>query len=219
MTTHLHDHLTRVHDHLHERLRHSRLAMFGLNRRPAAYEAAFGCLGDPLYQRVAADAAASGLTAGALVVDIGTGPGRVPEYLHRLRPDLKVEGVDVSPEMIQRARARTGAGQDAASGLGYTVADVAHLPHADGSVDLVVSSLSLHHWPDPAAGLAEVRRVLGPSGRAWIYDVAPQLRGPAEQLRAAGVPARIAPLSPQPNTRGRIRDHLYTRWIARLEIG
>lgn len=36
----------------------------------------------------------------------------------------------------------------------------------------VVSLAQLHHWPDPASGLAEVRRVLKPDGRAYIYDLA-----------------------------------------------
>lgn len=47
MTAHLHDQL----DHLHTRLRDSRLAMFGLNRLPRIYELAFGWLGEPLTNR------------------------------------------------------------------------------------------------------------------------------------------------------------------------
>jgi SAM-dependent methyltransferase len=35
-----------------------------------------------------------------------------------------------------------------------------------------VSTLSLHHWPEPAHGLAEIHRVLKPGGEAWIYDLA-----------------------------------------------
>ncbi len=101
MTTHLHDHF----DALRSRLRDSRLSMFGLNRLPRVYERAFGWLAEPLYQRVASDAAmAVGLAAGDLVVDVGTGPGRLPRLLHRLRPDLQVEGIDVSAEMIHGAR-------------------------------------------------------------------------------------------------------------------
>ncbi|MGV8909016.1 MAG: class I SAM-dependent methyltransferase [Propionicimonas sp.] len=218
MTTHLHDHL----DDLHARLRDGRLAMFGLNRLPRVYELAFGWMGEPLYQRVAADAAqAESLEAGDLVLDIGTGPGRVPRLLHLLRPDLEVEGIDISAEMIQEARATTEREEPVASGPGalrYTVADVAALPHPDQSVALVVSSLSLHHWPDPEAGIAEIRRVLRPGGTAWLYDVKPQLASTLQQLDQQRVQARIQPLPPQPTASRLIRDHLLRSWVARLEV-
>ena len=218
MTIHLHDHL----DSIHARLRDSRLAMFGLNRLPRAYERAFGWLGEPLYQQVATDAAeAVGLSDGDLAVDVGTGPGRVPRLLHRLRPDLQVEGLDVSAEMIEGARA-TATREDAATPgpgvLRYTVADVAELPYADHSVALVVSSLSLHHWPDAEAGIAEIRRVLRPGAQAWLYDVKPQIASTYRQLKAMGVPARIVPLLPRPQAGMPVRNHLIRRCVARLEL-
>jgi len=219
MTAHLHDHL----DTIHTRLRDSRLAMFGLNRLPRVYERAFGWLGEPLYQRVARDAAeAAGLAAGDLVVDVGTGPGRVPRLLHRLRPDLQVEGIDVSVEMIDGARATAARDDEAAtqgSGvLRYSVGDVAKLPYPDQSVALVVSSLSLHHWPDAEAGIAEIRRVLRPGAQAWLYDVKPQLARTLRQLEAKGVPARIVPLPARPQAGRPVRDHLVRGWVARLEV-
>ena len=218
MTIHVHDHL----DGIHARLRDSRLAMFGMNRLPRVYQGAFGWLGEPLYQRVATDAAeADGIAEGDLVVDVGTGPGRVPRLLHRLRPDLQIEGLDVSVEMIDVARA-TASREDAATmgpgALRYTVADVAELPYPEQSVALVVSSLSLHHWPDEDAGIAEILRVLRPGGRAWIYDVTPQLASTYRHLEAMGVSARIVPLPPRPKTGRWLRDHLVRRWVARLEI-
>ncbi len=218
MSAHLHDHLAA----LHSRLRDSRLAMFGLNRLPRVYERAFGWLGEPLYQRVANDAAtADGLAIGDLVVDVGTGPGRVPRLLYRLRPDLQVEGIDVSAEMIHAARttaAREGVEVQESGVLRYSVADVARLPHPDQSVALVVSSLSLHHWPDPETGIAEIRRVLRPGGKAWLYDVKPQLATTMRQLQALGVTARIESLQPRPESGRTVRDHLLRGWIARLEL-
>lgn len=218
MTTHLHDHF----DALHSRLRDSRLSMFGLNRLPRVYERVFGWLAEPLYQRVASDAAmAVGLAAGDLVVDVGTGPGRLPRLLHRLRPDLQVEGIDVSAEMIQGARttaAREGAGAPGPGVLRYAVADVVRLPHPDQSVALVVSSLSLHHWPDPETGIAEIRRVLRPGGKAWLYDVKPQLAATLRQLQALDVPARIEPLQRRAETGRAVRDHVLRGWVARLEL-
>jgi ubiquinone/menaquinone biosynthesis C-methylase UbiE len=51
------------------------------------------------------------------------------------------------------------------------VADVASLPFPDGSFDLVVSSLSMHHWDHPEAAAPELARVLRPGGRIHIYDM------------------------------------------------
>jgi ubiquinone/menaquinone biosynthesis C-methylase UbiE len=73
--------------------------------------------------------------------------------------------------MIALARRRADAA-GLADRLRFEVADAGALPFADGQFDLVVSTMSLHHWPDPRRGLAEVRRVLRPAGRASIYDVA-----------------------------------------------
>ena len=69
--------------------------------------------------------------------------------------------------------------------------DVVTLPFADGSVDLVVSTLSLHHWDDPAAGLDEIVRVLAPGGQAWIYDFRPALT--ADATRSPGDSTPIWP--------------------------
>ena len=54
----------------------------------------------------------------------------------------------------------------------FHVAQAAQLPIAAGTADLAVTSASLHHWSDPAAGLAEIARVLGPGGRLVLADVA-----------------------------------------------
>jgi ubiquinone/menaquinone biosynthesis C-methylase UbiE len=72
------------------------------------------------------------------------------------------------------------------------VGDVAALPFGEASFDVVVSTLSAHNWPDPAAGLAELYRVLRPGGVAWVYDLAdwitrPERHGPGlAELASAG---------------------------------
>jgi SAM-dependent methyltransferase len=47
------------------------------------------------------------------------------------------------------------------------------MPFGDGSFDLVVSTLSMHHWAEPTAGMTEIGRVLRPGGRALIWDARP----------------------------------------------
>ena len=48
--------------------------------------------------------------------------------------------------------------------------DVAHLPYPDQSFDVVVSTISMHHWFELEQPLRELYRVLRPGGRVWIYD-------------------------------------------------
>ena len=153
----------------------NRANMYGLAQHAERYERHARWLVGPLYRRVSADVIAAELPPGACVLDVGTGPGRVPTVIAGADPRLQVIGIDLSAEMIARAAAAAGA-RATASQLRFQVADVVALPFEDGSIDLVVSSISLHHWADPVAGLREVARVIRPGGQAWIYDVRPVLR-------------------------------------------
>ena len=166
--------------------------MFGFARHAKAYDLVAGVLARPLYRRVVADVTDVGLPAGSVVLDVGTGPGRVARLIAAACPTVEVAGVDLSPEMI--ARATSTAKTTSARNLRFQVGDVAALPFADGSVDLVVSTLSLHHWDDPGAGLNEIVRVLGPGGEAWIYDFRPALT--ATQRLGTGLDANVALESP-----------------------
>jgi SAM-dependent methyltransferase len=129
-----------------------------------------------LYERVA-DEAAEAYPTGT-ILEVGSGPGRLAVRLAQKAPGLKLTGVDISPEMSERAARRA-----ASAGLGervrFEVGDVGALPFAEESFDGAISTLSLHHWPDPARGLAEVHRVLRPGGEARIYDLAHWLWRPA----------------------------------------
>ena len=166
--------------------------MYGFARHARGYDLLSGVLARPLYRRVVADVTDLGLPAGSVVLDVGTGPGRVPRLIAAACPTVEVEGVDLSPEMI--ARATSTAKTTSTRNLRFQVGDVAALPFADNSVDLVVSTLSLHHWDDPAAGLDEIVRVLAPGGQAWIYDFRPALT--ATQPITSGLDADMALESP-----------------------
>jgi ubiquinone/menaquinone biosynthesis C-methylase UbiE len=157
--------------------RHSRADMYGLARHARWYDRQARILDRTLYRRVVADVAAAGLPAGAVVLDVGTGPGRVPRMIATACPELSVEAVDLSAEMVSYATKVTEK-LTTAERIRFQVADAAALPFEDGTVDLVVSSISLHHWTDPAAGLRDIVRVLKPGAQAWIYDFRPALRRP-----------------------------------------
>jgi ubiquinone/menaquinone biosynthesis C-methylase UbiE len=150
-----------------------------------------------LYRAVAAETVAH-LSQGT-VVDVGCGPGLLAVELGRRAPALTVIGVDISADMVEQARevaARAGLGPQ----VRFEAADGAALPFADGSVDLVVSTLSMHHWERVAAVLAELARVARPGGQVRIYDVwRPALleaaKGLPFTLQTAPFPARVGPLS------------------------
>jgi ubiquinone/menaquinone biosynthesis C-methylase UbiE len=158
-------------------IQHSRPDKCGAFHHPAPYDRIAKWQLRRLYARVAADVVAAGLPAGAHVLDVGTGPGRVPRAVAAARPALRVEGLDLSDEMIAYAR-RAAAAAGLADRVSFTVGDVADLSpsHPDESVDLIVSTLSQHHWADVPAGIRELRRVLRPAGQAWIYDIRFALR-------------------------------------------
>jgi SAM-dependent methyltransferase len=127
-----------------------------------------------LFDGIAADIAAT-FPAGARVLEVGSGPGHLSLRLAR-RHGMDVTGIDLDPAMVERARAnaeRPGDGDE--RGPSFLVGDVASLAFPEGSFDVVVSTLSMHHWADPGEGLTEIGRVLRPGGRALVWDFRPGL--------------------------------------------
>lgn len=126
-----------------------------------------------LYRQVVRETA--DLRPRGTLLDVGSGPGRLAVALAQAYPELRVVSVDLSPEMVGRARE---VAQEAGLGgrLRFEAGDVGSLPFADASFETVLSTLSMHHWPDPQRGLAEVHRVLKPGGVARIYDVVDWIR-------------------------------------------
>jgi ubiquinone/menaquinone biosynthesis C-methylase UbiE len=103
-----------------------------------------------------------------MLLDLGCGTAnllpRLGEWGARVE---RYAGADLSPEMLLAAAPRVRAAPFPAA---LVAADAAALPLRDASVDTVVSASTLHDWPDPAAALAEARRVLRPGGRLLLLD-------------------------------------------------
>lgn len=160
---------------------HAWSSMFGLFHHAGAYDHYASRFAGPLYDRVADDVAAAGLADGARVLDVGTGPGRLPLLIAARCPGLRIDGVDLSAPMIERARANA----QGVDRVHFEVGDVAALEYPDATFDLAVTTLSQHHWTDARAGLRELRRVVRPGGEVWIYDVRPALRRARTAARTA----------------------------------
>ncbi len=116
---------------------------------------------------------------GVSVLEIGVGTGGLLAEL-ALRAS-KVIGVDHSPAMLEEARRRIV--DRGVSGIELRLGEMSHLPMPDSSVECVVANMVLHHAADPAAVLAEARRVLSPGGLLLLADLARHEREAArEQL-------------------------------------
>jgi len=101
------------------------------------------------------------------VLEIGFGSGESIERLAAMAPRGKVTGIDISDDMVNRAERRL-AGLIAAGRVAVGLGDVARMRFDDGAFDRVLTANTIYFWPDPAAGMAEVRRVTAPGGRAVI---------------------------------------------------
>jgi len=154
------------------------------------YDALVATVLEGFYARVAGEVAAA--HPGGKLLEVGSGPGRLAVRLARQAPGITLTGVDISEAMVERA-ARRAAGAGLSERVRFEVGDVGALPLPDQEFDGVVSTLSLHHWSDPASGLAEIHRVLKAGGEARIYDLAHWLWPPA---RGGNRLARLAAASP-----------------------
>jgi ubiquinone/menaquinone biosynthesis C-methylase UbiE len=112
-----------------------------------------------LYQRVVSTAKAWGFKS---ALDVGCGQGSLLLMLRTA--EAKAAGADISPKMIEEAKERLGKDAD------LRVADSENLPWEDDSFDLVVSTASFHHYPDPIKALSEMKRVLKMDGHVIVAD-------------------------------------------------
>lgn len=103
-------------------------------------------------------------------VDLGCGPGHLAVELASAAPGLHVTGIDLSTPLLTEAQ-RRAMEAGLAHQVDFRTGDAAATSLEDASVDLVISTLSLHHWDDPVVVLDEVARVLRPGGHFLIFDL------------------------------------------------
>jgi SAM-dependent methyltransferase len=141
-----------------------------------------------------------------IALDAACGTGRYARYLSAR--GHRVIGVDSSPDMLARARARVPQAE-------FQHGDLHHLPLPDDHVDIVVCALALTHLPDLQPVIAEFARVLRPGGHLVISDVHQELvsLGSVPRMRSAtGAPALL------PAYRHRASDYLNAALPVGLQV-
>jgi arsenite methyltransferase len=98
------------------------------------------------------------------ILDVGCGAGWLSRTLARGVPEGRVVGMDISDEMIRRARAASPGFDN----LIFVVGQVDEIPWEPNFFTRAISVESAYYWPDAAKGLREIHRVLHEGGSAWI---------------------------------------------------
>lgn len=110
-------------------------------------------------------------------VDLACGPGTLA--LRFARHVRSICGLDFTPAILRRAR-DTAAQDGLLHKITFAIGDAQSLPFASNSLDLAVTSYSLHHISDPARVISEMSRVVKKGGRVGLIDIevpeAPQVR-------------------------------------------
>ena len=135
------------------------------------------------------------LKPGETVLDLGSGPG-LDCFLasRRVGPEGRVIGVDMTPEMLDRARAT--ARQNKYSNVEFRLGEIENLPVADGSVDVIISNCVINLSPDKPRVFKEAFRVLKDGGRLIVSDLVlaralPENLSKSKELYAACVAGAV----------------------------
>ena len=99
------------------------------------------------------------------LLDAGCGPAPMISLLAEKYPDRHYTGIDLTPAMIEQAKKKN------ILHAVFTVGDCENLPFEDNAFDVIICSMSFHHYPDPQAFFNSVKRCLRPGGRLILRDV------------------------------------------------
>ncbi|HOL88858.1 MAG TPA: arsenite methyltransferase [Anaerohalosphaeraceae bacterium] len=133
------------------------------------------------------------LKPGQVVLDLGSGGG-IDVFIAacKVGPTGRAVGVDMTPDMVSKARASIAAftKKTGLSNVEFRLGEIEHLPVADGTIDVVISNCVINLSPDKQQVWNEIARVLKPVGKACISDLA--LRKPLPENIARSAAALVS---------------------------
>jgi SAM-dependent methyltransferase len=125
------------------------------------------------------------LEPGQTVLDLGSGGG-IDCFLaaKKVGPDGHVIGVDMTADMIEKARAN--ARKLGAENVEFRLGEIEHMPVADETVDIVISNCVINLSPDKPQVFKEAYRALRPSGRLAVSDIVTRAKLPPAIMKDLG---------------------------------
>jgi len=114
------------------------------------------------------------------ILDIGTGPGYVPIDIALSAPGLEIKAIDISTAMVDIAN-KNAREAGVSEHVQFKFGSAEKIPFEDNSFDLIISTLSFHHWARPENCFLEILRTLKPGGEAWIFEIRKDVPEEAKQ--------------------------------------
>jgi len=138
------------------------------------------------------------------ILDVGSGTGRWAKEIAALFPSATVTGIDIkNPASDEQNAVSAAPGKHLASYQFIHGNILEGLPFPDASFSIVVSRFAFHHFPDPRAVLADMKRVCTPGGRVILADAVAS----TDQLKAAAF-----------NRMEKLRDPSHVRALTLAEL-
>lgn len=123
------------------------------------------------YSRSQIEKTIAQLPSGAVVLELGCGAGEHTAFMAKLREDIHLIAIDISPKSVLETRERIKADKKVKCKMTFLVADAEALLFKDRSIDSIMAVMFYHHVANPRKSVREIKRIMSPNGFALIVDM------------------------------------------------